>query len=111
MNTAIMKKIMLFALSLLIGMLISIDWSPQNGISLGINPAYARIGRPLTPFSVAGVHRRHVRRSYRYGNYYGHAYHGHGYYGHTYYGHRYYGHPYYGNRYYGHTYYRHPYYY
>ncbi len=72
----LMKKIMLFALSILIGMLISIDWSPTKGISMGIHQAYARVGRPLTPVSVAGVHRRHVRRSYyHHGNYYGHPYH------------------------------------
>src|SRR5690242_14686009 len=64
-----------------------------NGwISTGssVSPAQARIGRPLTPFSVAGVARRAHRRSYYGHGYYGHGYYGHGYHG--YYGHRYYGH-------------------
>ena len=32
------------------------------GISVIVSPAEARIGRPLTPMSVAGVARRTVRR-------------------------------------------------
>jgi hypothetical protein len=48
--------------------LFSFNWSEQRGISLSIESAQARIGRPLTPFSVAGVSRRHYRRAaYGYG--------------------------------------------
>lgn len=46
----------------------SFNWSEQRGISLSIESAQARIGRPLTPFSVAGVARRNYRRgAYGYG--------------------------------------------
>ena len=48
---------------------------------LSMDKAQARIGRPLTPGSVAGVHRRYERRAYRRG-YYGQGDYGHGgYYG------------------------------
>src|SRR3974377_2244432 len=49
--------------------LLSVGWSEQRGVSLSIESAQARIGRPLTPFSVAGVARRQYRRAaYGYGN-------------------------------------------
>ena len=41
----------------------SLDWSEQSGISLSIESAQARVGRPLTPVSVAGVARRQTRRA------------------------------------------------
>jgi hypothetical protein len=48
--------------------LLSFGWSEQRGISLSIESAQARIGRPWTPLSVAGVARRQYRRSvYGYG--------------------------------------------
>jgi hypothetical protein len=48
--------------------LLSFSWSEQSGVSLSIESAQARIGRPLTPFSVAGVARRQYRRAaYGYG--------------------------------------------
>src|SRR3954468_18543094 len=48
--------------------LLSFGWSEQRGISLSIESAQARVGRPLTPMSVAGVARRHYRRgAYGYG--------------------------------------------
>ena len=43
--------------------LLSFGWSEQTGISLSIESAQARVGRPLTPVSVAGVARRHYRRA------------------------------------------------
>jgi hypothetical protein len=47
--------------------LLSIGWSEQRGVSLSVESAHARIGRPLTPVSVAGVARRQNRRAaYRY---------------------------------------------
>jgi hypothetical protein len=55
---------------------ISLHLSQDKGMSLSVDKAQARIGRPLTPGSVAGVHRRYERRAYR-GGYYGHG----GYYG------------------------------
>ena len=60
---------------------ISLHQSQDKGLSLSVDKALARIGRPLTPGSVAGVHRRYERRAYR-GGYYGHGYYGQGYYGH-----------------------------
>ncbi|UGY05426.1 hypothetical protein [Bradyrhizobium quebecense] len=48
--------------------LFSITWSEQGGISASVESAQARVGRPLTPMSAAGVARRHTRRAaYGYG--------------------------------------------
>ena len=55
----------------------SLQWS-QKTVTLSLDSADARIGHPLTPFSVAGVHRRAYRRAvygtaaaYGVGSYYG----------------------------------------
>ena len=54
----------------------SLQWS-QKAVTLSLDSADARLGRPLTPFSVAGVHRRAYRRAvygaaaYGVGSYYG----------------------------------------
>ena len=40
----------------------SVDWSSE-GISFSVGSAHARVGRPLTPASVAGVARRTTRRA------------------------------------------------
>jgi hypothetical protein len=45
------------------GMLFSFDSSGQRGVSLAIQSADARVGRPATPASVAGVARRQGRRA------------------------------------------------
>lgn len=45
----------------------SLGWSGPAGVSLSVQSAQARVGRPLTPVSVAGVARRHNRRGYGYG--------------------------------------------
>ena len=42
---------------------LSIVPSANGGVSVGIEAAQARIGRPLTPVSVAGVARRTTRRA------------------------------------------------
>src|ERR1700732_988527 len=48
--------------------LLSFGWSEQRGASLSIESAQARVGRPFTPVSVAGVARRQYRRgAYGYG--------------------------------------------
>jgi len=48
--------------------LLSVGWSEQGGVSLSTESAQARVGRPLTPVSVAGVARRQNRRAaYGYG--------------------------------------------
>ncbi len=55
----------------------SLQWS-QKTVTLSLDRADARIGHPLTPFSIAGVHRRAYRRAaygtalgYGVGSYYG----------------------------------------
>jgi hypothetical protein len=70
----------------------SIQWSQKN-VTLSLDSAEARIGRPWTPLSVAGVHRRAYRRAYRAAVYggvtgYGLGYSGYGYptYGYSSYG-------------------------
>jgi hypothetical protein len=55
---------------------LSLHWSTAKSPSLSVDTADARIGRPLTPMSVAGVNRRVHRRAY-----YGAAAVGAGYYG------------------------------
>ena len=59
----------------------SLRFSPENSVSLAIDTANAVIGRPLTPLSIAGVHRRAMRRgSYGYGGgYYPYRSYGYGY--------------------------------
>lgn len=44
---------------------ISLHQSQDKGLALSVDSAQARIGRPLTPGSVAGVHRRVERRAIR----------------------------------------------
>ena len=43
--------------------LFSFGWSEQGGVSLSVESAQARVGRPATPVSVAGVARRQTRRA------------------------------------------------
>jgi hypothetical protein len=43
----------------------SFNWSPANVTLFSLDTAEARVGRPLTPMSVAGVSRRVHRREYR----------------------------------------------
>jgi len=63
---------------------VSFQWAPAKAPSVSVDIANARIGRPLTPMSFAGVNRRVNRRAYYgaaaagaagYGlyNYYGHG--------------------------------------
>ena len=57
------KRIVLAAAALVCGVLVSVQW-PQGGtITLSIDGAQARVGRPLTPVSAAGVARRTTRRA------------------------------------------------
>lgn len=49
---------------------LSFSWSEQGRVSLSVEKAQARVGRPLTPGSVAGVARRQNRRAaWGYGGY------------------------------------------
>ena len=57
------KKIALAASAFAFAALFSFSWSEQSGIALSIESAEARVGRPLTPVSVAGVARRQYRRA------------------------------------------------
>jgi hypothetical protein len=43
----------------------SLQWS-QESVALSLDSANARVGRPLTATSVAGVNRRAYRRGYYY---------------------------------------------
>jgi len=43
--------------------MLTFDWTEQKGLSLSVESAQARVGRPLTPVSVAGVARRQGRRA------------------------------------------------
>jgi hypothetical protein len=57
------KQASLVTATLAFGILASITWSPGSGPSVQIDSARARVGRPLTPVSVAGVARRTTRRA------------------------------------------------
>ncbi len=57
------KRALLATAVLAFGTLASITWSPGDGPSVAIESAQARVGRPLTPVSVAGVARRSTRRA------------------------------------------------
>jgi hypothetical protein len=50
---------------LLVTLPISIKWSAEKSLSISQDKAYAVVGRPATPGSVAGAHRRHSRRAVR----------------------------------------------
>ncbi len=43
---------------------LSLHYSPAKTLSVSLDRAEARVGRPLTPMSVAGVNRRVHRRAY-----------------------------------------------
>ena len=57
------RKAVLAASAFACTALLSLGWSGQGGISLSVESAQARVGRPATPVSVAGVARRQNRRA------------------------------------------------
>jgi hypothetical protein len=57
------KRIMLAAAVVAYGVLAPIQWTPGSGVTISVDTAQARVGRPLTPVSVAGVARRTTRRA------------------------------------------------
>ena len=57
------KQTLLFAAVLGCGIFGSTNWSNDAGIAFGVPSAEARVGRPATPVSVAGVARRTTRRA------------------------------------------------
>ena len=58
-----LKRLLLAASVVAFGIAGSIDWSANNGLSFSVENAQARVGRPLTPVSAAGVARRTTRRA------------------------------------------------
>jgi len=58
-----MKRALLTVAVVAFGTLGSVVWSPSGGLHVSIEGAQARVGRPLTPVSVAGVARRTTRRA------------------------------------------------
>jgi len=57
------KRALLATATLAFGTLATINWSPSDGLSVAVESAQARVGRPLSPVSVAGVARRTTRRA------------------------------------------------
>jgi len=57
------KQALLATATFAFGTLASINWSPGEVPSVAVESAQARVGRPLTPVSVAGVARRTTRRA------------------------------------------------
>jgi hypothetical protein len=57
------KRVLLVGAVIACGVSGSADWSQSDGLSLSIGSAQARVGRPLTPLSAAGVARRTTRRA------------------------------------------------
>ena len=63
MSQISIRRALLAAAVLAVGTLGSAEWSPGDGLVLSIDSAEARVGRPATPVSVAGVARRSTRRA------------------------------------------------
>lgn len=63
-----MKKLTLLGVIISAALLavapVSLHWTPAKTLTLSLDKADARVGRPLTPGSVAGVNRRVHRRAY-----------------------------------------------
>jgi hypothetical protein len=58
-----LKRALLAAAVVACGVSGSVGWSENDGLLLFVDSAQARVGRPLTPVSVAGVARRTTRRA------------------------------------------------
>jgi hypothetical protein len=56
------KRVLLVAAVVACGIFGSVNWSQKDGLSLSSDSAQARVGRPLTPVSGAGVARRTTHR-------------------------------------------------
>ena len=63
MRKTSIKRTLLATATLAFGILASVNWSPGEGLSIAVESAQARVGRPLSPVSVAGVARRTTRRA------------------------------------------------
>jgi hypothetical protein len=66
-----MKKLSMIGIvvgaALLTAAPVSLQWSQEKTVVVSLDRADARVGRPLTATSVAGVARRANRRAYRRG--------------------------------------------
>jgi hypothetical protein len=58
------KKLVIATSTFALTSILSPGWTEQGSVTLSIESAQARVGRPLTPGSVAGVARRTTRRAY-----------------------------------------------
>jgi hypothetical protein len=58
------RKVVVAASAFACATLLSFGWGEQGRMSLSVESAQARVGRPATPMSVAGVARRQARRGY-----------------------------------------------
>ena len=63
MKNMSVKRALLVAAVVACGVAGSVDWSKGDGLSFSVDAAQARVGRPLTPVSVAGGARRTTRRA------------------------------------------------
>ena len=63
MEKVSLKRAFLIGAVLAGGVFCSVTWSQTDGFSVSANSAQARIGRPLTPLSYAGIARRTTRRA------------------------------------------------
>ena len=59
----VLKRIIIATSTAACVTLLSLSWSEDRGVSLGVESAEARVDRPSSPVRVAGVARRHSRRS------------------------------------------------
>lgn len=59
-----LRTVAIAASTFVCAMLLSVEWPDRGSISFTVDSAQARVGRPLTPVSVAGVARRTTRRAY-----------------------------------------------
>lgn len=58
-----LKRAFLIGVVVAGGVFGSVNWSQNYGFSVSTSSAQARVGRPLTPLSYAGVARRTTRRA------------------------------------------------
>jgi hypothetical protein len=56
------KRAFLIAAVIICGVSVSVQWPQGLGLTVSVDSAQARVGRPLTPVSAAGVARRTTRR-------------------------------------------------
>jgi hypothetical protein len=65
MKTVSILGVTMVLAAIMVAAPLSLRENPDKGVSVSLSVAEAVIGRPLTPMSVAGVHRRVHRRAYR----------------------------------------------